>query len=1088
MKKTLLALASVLLFGSAASAQGQMVFNTAAEVGTEIRILPNALSATSPVSIDFGDGEVKKFTVDPKAAAYNRWITGEVKGETITVSGNVTEFELSNARLTSAKISGMSLLTELDLSDNEIASFELTTITPLQQLDLSHNKLVNSPSEGSTLTLEFAAETLKKLNLSYNDDLQCLHAAALNILEDLNITNCKNFASIFICTPEEKRESLKYLYLNDCSISHFYPINLPALRVLDLSGNNLMTEYDDNPFEMGNYPELRNFSISNNKGIKSVDVSDCPLLNQLYVNGCDLSQIDVSACSELTALNIADNEITSLDLSNNKEISSLMVNGNPLEELDLDPVPNVSYLNISDTQISRINLMKAYFLQSFRASNTKLEWVDFGGQQPERMKIVDIRNNPNFTAESMSYTLHTLPVARKQYSSDPNLLLEGSNAEHADTQWANSVDWQWISDVKGDGTAVHSPLTLTFDGATKTGTFKKGTVDRLYPYMALSLDYNLEVMHTDDGDFVVTQWKPIYFQSIKDASDGEVLKGVPVCVYTYPAEGKRFRSLTVNGKEIFSPWFILSENATVKVNFQGELSSIALGVNVGQDLSFRVNTIKENDKIWIDWGNGGRAEYDEQRAYTGASLRLISDKRIEGKALGNTVTIYGDLAGLDIDGYGDVAEIFGLWDNNVQSLDISNAPDLKILTAYFNPIRTLDISRNSKLEVLNVSFTAIQELDLSNCPNLMSLEAYASGIDEEENIRPLKSIDLTKLPILQNLNVKNNGLASIDLTQNPYLRWVDICGNKFTSVDLSKNPVIETLNLMNNKLTAIDVSAQAVMTELDLDNNELTAIDLSKNPDLELLMIGNNHIKTLDIANLTNLRRLYINGNGMTADDLNDLFYKLPQRRPDTDEEQGGMQTSWNLCIYQGTDKDPNDYNGHDSSIAVDRGWSPSHSGSNAGSDVAYLDLLSAVHGSYTVKDAAGNTYTHGSKVEKWLPLTVEAQPEAGYALYSLQLNDDAPILGANTFEMPGIYTKLRVNFTKTSAIDGINADAFGIRALRGAVEVKAAAATPVEVFAADGRLVAAAETDMNGAARIALAPGFYIVKADGQTASVAVK
>lgn len=59
MKKTLLALASVLFYGSAASAQGQMVFNTAAEVGTEIRILPNALSATSPVSIDFGDGEVK---------------------------------------------------------------------------------------------------------------------------------------------------------------------------------------------------------------------------------------------------------------------------------------------------------------------------------------------------------------------------------------------------------------------------------------------------------------------------------------------------------------------------------------------------------------------------------------------------------------------------------------------------------------------------------------------------------------------------------------------------------------------------------------------------------------------------------------------------------------------------------------------------------------------------------------------------------------------------------------------------------------------------------------------------------------------
>lgn len=1083
MKQSLLTLATALLLCTSAYGQGTITLTTSAEPGTKIKFLPNALSATSPISIDYGDGNVVKHTVDPNMSAWERWIEAEIKGGTITISGNLTEFELSDASLTSAKIEGMVYLTSLDLSDNEITDFELLSVMPIKTLRLSNNKIQNSPSVNANLTLDKIGDTLERLYLDKNEGLQCIDMRDLQVLEELYAYSSPDLGSVFICTPEETRENLKYINLGSCSLAHFYPVNLPQLRSLDLSDNLLMSENDDEPFAMGSYPNLRDLTISNNKGIRSIDVSGCPYLEHLYINGCGFSSIDITSNPELLTLNIANNNISSLDLGNNSNLSVVLINDNPIPELNMDYLPNVNTLNISNTQISRIDLMKSYFLKSFRASNTKLEFVDFNGLQGGRMTLIDLRDNPNFTYESMAYTVRTLPVARKSYSEEPNLLLSGSNAEKSDISYATGMDLQWICDVTGDGSAEFSPLNITYGNASKKGEKKTGTLDRLYPYAGMGLDYDLEVMHADGGDFVVAQWKPVWFQSIKDATDGTVLKGVPICVYPYPEEGKRFKSVSVNGKEINSQWFILSEDADVKVNFTDELSSITMTVAPGQEMSFIVNTTANNGTIWIDWGTGSRSEYPGQRGYTTAGTELHGT-RIDGKATGSAVTIYGDIAGLDISGFGDVAADFGLWDNHVTAIDMTHASGMKFLNAYWNPIKSIDLSKNTLLEVLDLSYTDITELDLSACGNLMSLEAYSSTNADEDGISALSSIDLTGLPYLQNLNLKNNKLAGIDLSKNTYLRWVNLCGNSFTSIDLSKNTIIEELNLSDNKLTTVDLSALTAMTELDMNNNELTSLDMSKNKELRILMVADNKLKDLDLSVLSHLQRLYINGNGMTAGEINDIYYRLPRRTEEGTDD--GMSTTWNLCVYQAGDREANDYNGNDSSIAVDRGWTPSHTGTNSGCEEAYLDIYPTSYGTFTVTDATGKAYVHGSKVTKWLPLTINATPEEGYSLYSYQLNEDTPVMGSNTFEMPGIYTKLHVTFAKSSGISGTESTEPEIRSVANGVEIRTDAPTAVTIYTTSG--VPACESEVDGTSRIGLVPGFYIVKAGSSVKTVSVK
>lgn len=1082
MKKALL-FALGLMGACAAWGQGTITLTTNAPVGTVVKFLPNAVTATQPIQIDWGNGVKVNQTVNPNAAAWQRWVEGTIEGGTITITGNLTELNFTEAQFATASIDGMSFLEKLDLSHNELTSFEIIGTSPLKEVNLAYNKIANTASVNATLGLEVAARTLTNLNLSHNEGLQAVKVDQLKNLEYLTLNDCPDLMSVFLCLPESTLPVLRTINLDNCALSHFYPVTLPSLRSLNLANNQLVSgENDYAPFEMGTYPELTNFDISGNSGIENVDITSCTKLEQFRANDCQLSHIDLSQCPELITLGLKNNKLKSIDLGNNKKISSLYISGNPIKELDITPYDKLKSLDISNTQISRVNLMNAFYLQDFAAAGSLLEWVDFGGQQPNRMTKIDLRNCTSFTQESMSYTLWTLPPAKRAWSE--NLLLEGSPCEHADFSWAMDTDMNWDPDVEpGDGTATNEWKNVTLTGATLTGERKTGKLDRLYPLMGLELEYDLEVYQTEGGKFLLPQWEKPHFQTIKGVTD-KALSGVPMHVYVYPEEGYRFKSVTVNGKEIKSQWFMISEDAEIKVNFTqgGDEPSVAFTVPQGQKLSFLVNTHEANGTIAVDWGTGNRTEYEGQRGYTPGTYQ-IGGNRIDGTAAGTTVTIYGDLAAVDLSGFGDVAADFGLWDNAISAIDLSNAESLRLLNVYWNPVKSIDLSGCPELQILNVSHTAMTELDLSPVPGLLWLSAYSDGFESEE-IMPLSTLDVTMLPRLQYIDAKNNKLTAIDLSHNPMLRWANFNGNKLASIDLSGCPELIELDLSRNELTALDVTGLTKLTDLSVGDNNLTSIDVSKNTALTSLMVSDNAIKTLDTSALAALQMLYINGNGMTADELNDLYYKLPVRIAKDDENQSGIGSlSWNLAVIQSGDKAENDGRRADSSIAEYRGWSPSHTGTNGGSDFAYLDITQGSNGTVKIVDAEGKEYTHGSKVPKYAQLTIQATPAEGYELKGYSLNEEETVY-ESTFTMPGIYTRFMPVFGKKSSIAEAGADGYTVAAEGQAITVSGEA-TAVAIHSAAGVLVAAGQ-----AGSYAVEPGIYLVTvttADGTAATTSV-
>lgn len=1076
MKKTLLCLitlAATCSFRSAA--QGTITLTTNAPVGTKVEFLPNTVSAMSPIEVDWGNGIKQKYTVDPNTSAWQRWIEGTIEGTTLTISGYLTELSFSEAQLTSASVTGMSNLTTLELDKNELSSFELLDITPLKTLNLGYNKIANTPSENATLSLEQAAKTLTSLTVSHNENLQCLKIDQLVNLEYLTLNDCPDLASIFICLPEESRPLLRSIDLRNCALSNFYPVSLPGLRTLDLSNNNLMTgQYTDSPFVLGDYPELTDLNISGNPHIDALDISKCTKLEKLRIANCNFTQINTGNCPDLQTFIASDNKIGSFDLGNNKSLTNLNVSGNPVKELDIEDFTSLQSINFSNTEISRVNLMKLYYLKTFDAENTPLEFIDFNGQQPYRMERINLRNCSGFTTESLSYTLWTLPQAKSSYNAAPNLLLEGLPYDGADFTWAMASDMNWKTDVEyTSATADWATVNVTLTGATDTGENKTGTVDRLYPLMGYSMDYDLDVMQTAGGKFILAQWQRPNFQTVASVLD-KAIKGVPMYVYAYPDEEKRFKSVTVNGKEISSPWFMLTEDATVEVNFTDSESSISVTVPSGQPMSFLVNTACENGTVWVDWGTGSRSEYTGQRKYDNTAD--LYGTRIEGASNGTTVTLYGDITGVDFSGFGDMAELFGLWDNRISAIDLSKAPELEYLNVYWNPITSIDLSGATKLKVLNISYTALKTVDLSHNSDLLWLEAYSDGFgDEEEGIALLTSLDVSNMPYLQYLDCKRNAITSLDLSNCGWLGYLDCNGNEISSLDVAKCTKLEELNCSDNKIAAIDVSMLPDLVDLNVEGNLLTSIDLSDNTELRTLSIGNNDIHSFDASALTKLQSLYINGNGMTAEELNRVYYKLPIRvEENTDQQPGVGQTTWNLAVIQSLDKNPNDANRADSSIAEDRQWSVSHTGTNGGSTWSYLDIFTPVNGKVEIKDADGNVYTNGSEVEKYKPLTIVATPDEGYAYSSFSLNGETPSEGTE-FEMPGIYTKLTCNFALKSAIDEVSVSGLMAASARGVIIVKAPAEAAAKVYTTSG--VLAAEVGFTTATTISVPAGIYVVE-----------
>ena len=170
MKRLSLFLAFAFSTVLAMVAQSTIQLTTSRPVGEEFVMTLYSTSSNDPFTIDWGDGSTTTHNVSPTDIPYFQRIAGTLRGNTLTITGNIVHLTATEQAITSIEIANQTHLKELCLSQNELSQIAFVgDVAPLQSLQLNNNLLTNSTENNPTLGLEVFASTLifkNKLSLS----------------------------------------------------------------------------------------------------------------------------------------------------------------------------------------------------------------------------------------------------------------------------------------------------------------------------------------------------------------------------------------------------------------------------------------------------------------------------------------------------------------------------------------------------------------------------------------------------------------------------------------------------------------------------------------------------------------------------------------------------------------------------------------------------------------------------------------------------------------------------------------------------------------------------------------------------------
>lgn len=127
-------------------------------------------------------------------------------------------------------------------------------------------------------------------------------------------------------------------------------------------------------------------------------------------------------------------------------------------------------------------------------------------------------------------------------------------------------------------------------------------------------------------------------------------------------------------------------------------------------------------------------------------------------------------------------------------LDLSGCDELKFVDLYHNKIEVVRTGYLPEMRIFGVQDNLLAELDVSEMPEVQ-------GIDAGKN--RLTSIDVRNCPELVELYVNDNRLTSIDLQANFKLKYFYCHGNRIEQLDTTNNPRLRHLNATDNRMREI---------------------------------------------------------------------------------------------------------------------------------------------------------------------------------------------------------------------------------------------------------------------------------------------
>lgn len=344
-----------------------------------------------------------------------------------SLNANLSEVYCSNNQLTNLSMSGPINLYELDCSDNQLSSLDLTGITQVNYLRCGYNQ-INSLLLPNFFNLHCESNALTSLDFSSNTSLTELNCSNNN-LTNLNIQNGNN-SNLYVFEATGN-PLLSCVQVDDTSFMNLnWQGSIDTTAAYNLTCTTCIVNIPDTNFKTALLANLAINTNGNNEiecveaaaytgaiNVSFLTISDLTgieYFTALTVLKCDnnqLTNIDVSANTQLIELNCSVNQLSSISLSTNTLLETVYTAYNPISTLDISANPNLLYVICNNSQLTNLDLSFNTNLVSLVCSSNQLTSIDISHSQnlteincdDNLLSSLDVSQNSQLSVLTCSY-------------------------------------------------------------------------------------------------------------------------------------------------------------------------------------------------------------------------------------------------------------------------------------------------------------------------------------------------------------------------------------------------------------------------------------------------------------------------------------------------------------------------------------------------------------------------------------------------------------------------------------------------------------------------------------------------------------
>lgn len=603
------------------------------------------------------------------------------------------------------------------------------------------------------------------------------------------------------------------------------------LRVADLTG----------------VASVQSISAVNTSGLIRIDMGDfADSLTSLTINGSAVSELDVSAMTSLTTI----------DVTNNISLTTLNVNGLGITELDLTGLEKLQTLNAKQTDITNLDL-------TYVADSLKI--LDMSDSELKSMTWPRDGSKPALTNINVSGTAITSLLFNGIFDRLESITCGGDRIESfafiaRDSSSLSSVTVTGSSSLKSfsitdnnyfvsvgsiDLNACDALESVVINGCTSltrlslpTGTGIK-TLD-------LTNCTSMDTLGTGNTSALESLGITNTAISTIDVSAFPVLKSLNA-------------SSTMDGMGLSGDIVISGHSALETIDLSGtQVNSLTIS-NVGTLTSLKISDSERINMVDI------------------SGCTNLANCELKNNTILNAVRLVGapisDVNGM-LEGTTSVNELNVSGNTAVVTIDFNTLPNVSVINVSgCTGLLGLDVDSAVNLEQLNISETNFEEINLSNNTGLQSLEASGSALKTLNLLgcTSLSEVELTSATELVNLNIGGCwALTSIDISTltNLEVFYANAAGinnlsGSATKLDFSNNPNLKEIQVNDiTSFTEIDLTANTKLEKFVYDRMPMTTVDLSNCVALQNFQIGGASLKSLDFSNCPDIFRIMAQNSG----------------------------------------------------------------------------------------------------------------------------------------------------------------------------------------------------------------------------------